>query len=535
MAVKGRWRKTAAGFLLLAVAMGVLQWNWFAMPLERDEGEYAYAAWLMRTGKGVPYRDSFLQKPPMIVYTYGLVEALAPKSDKAGFRVAGFLASLATAGLVWGLGKREFGGRAGMYGAWLWVVFLQQTTLFASAAANVEKFMAVPVLGAMAAAGGGERRWWRWGLAGALAGAAVLYKPICGPVLAVWFLWAVLAKPRQTTGASPRTPGAPESRTPQGRASAWRRLGWVVLGGVAAVAAGIGWFAWKGALGAMWECAVEYVWEYAKLPGHNEGLVAKAFETWKMGLIAVLTAAGLALRWRKGLALSCATAVASWVALTGVNGHYVLTALPFAAMMAGKAVEAVSRRFGRHVGMAGAAITAVLFLVLAGIGEERKALGYTPRGLSEALYRGNPFPEAEGAGRIVGGICRAGDTVHIVGSEPEILWHARRKGATRFDIAYPLALPTRHAADYQREALRQLADDLPEVVVLARTRLGFLGPPELYAGYLREMAGMIGGGGYRLAWSFVPGIGEWVSGGDWGEREKAGASLGIWVRNGKEE
>ena len=77
-----------------------MQWNWFAMPLERDEGEYVYAAWLMRTGKGVPYLDSDLQKPPMIVYTYGLVEAVAPTSDKVGFRVAGFLAVLATVGLV---------------------------------------------------------------------------------------------------------------------------------------------------------------------------------------------------------------------------------------------------------------------------------------------------------------------------------------------------------------------------------------------------------------------------------------------------
>ena len=50
------------GLLLLT------QWNWFSMPFERDEGEYAYSAWLMKDG-GVPYRDAFLQKPPMVVYT----------------------------------------------------------------------------------------------------------------------------------------------------------------------------------------------------------------------------------------------------------------------------------------------------------------------------------------------------------------------------------------------------------------------------------------------------------------------------------
>ena len=183
---------------MLVAAMAALQWNWFAMPLGRDEGEYAYAAWLMRTGKGVPYQDSFLQKPPMIVYTYALVEALAPSSNKVGFRVAGFLAALATVGLVWRLGRREFGGRTGEWAAWLWVVFAQQLC-FSPVEANVEKFMVVPLLGAMALADRGERRGWRWGLAGALAGVAVLYKPICLPMLGVYFVWALF--PQQRTGA----------------------------------------------------------------------------------------------------------------------------------------------------------------------------------------------------------------------------------------------------------------------------------------------------------------------------------------------
>ena len=47
----------------------LLNWNSFSAPFERDEGEYAYSAWLLRTGD-TPYQDSFLQKPPLIIYTY---------------------------------------------------------------------------------------------------------------------------------------------------------------------------------------------------------------------------------------------------------------------------------------------------------------------------------------------------------------------------------------------------------------------------------------------------------------------------------
>lgn len=39
-------------FLLL------LRWNSFEMPFERDEGEYAYSAWILRRGI-MPYENSF--------------------------------------------------------------------------------------------------------------------------------------------------------------------------------------------------------------------------------------------------------------------------------------------------------------------------------------------------------------------------------------------------------------------------------------------------------------------------------------------
>lgn len=529
------WRKKAAGFLALAAVMGVLQWNWFAMPLERDEGEYAYAAWLIRTGKGVPYRDSFLQKPPGIVWTYWLVETLAPESDKVGFRVAGFLASMATAWLVWRLAQRELGGRAGVWGAWLWAAFSQQWSMFNSVAANVEKFMVVPMLGAMAMAGRGERRWWRWALAGGLAAAAVLYKPICVPVLVGWFFWAVLAKPRQRTGGSPPTPSM--ARPTAALQEAAGRLGWLTLGGGAAAAAALGWFAWKGALGAMWECAVEYTGAYAGLanPFRDAWTWGKTFATWKLGMIVALAFGGLALRRREGWPWMALFVVASLVGMTDLNGHYYLMALPLAAIGAGAGIDRLASWFGQGkdrgcrlwgMGMSVAAFGALM----TGMEGAVLVLGCTPRQLSAILYNGNPFVEAEDAGKAVSWLCSADGTVHIMGSEAEILWYARRKSTTRFVIAYPMTLPTRYARQYQKEALEKLREEAPAVVVSVRTWMGFLGPPEVSAGYFRDTAEMILGGGYRLEWSFVQELGGWVQGGDWGDRVKAGASMGIWRR-----
>ena len=61
----------AIGLLFLA-----LRWNNYDLPLVRDEGEYAFAARLLRHGLA-PYEHAFLQKPPMIVYTYLLADLVA--------------------------------------------------------------------------------------------------------------------------------------------------------------------------------------------------------------------------------------------------------------------------------------------------------------------------------------------------------------------------------------------------------------------------------------------------------------------------
>ena len=63
--------------LILAVvtAIRVRLWN---MPLERDEGEYAYAGWLLLHG-GIPYEQAFIQKPPMVFYSYLLADRLLPQ------------------------------------------------------------------------------------------------------------------------------------------------------------------------------------------------------------------------------------------------------------------------------------------------------------------------------------------------------------------------------------------------------------------------------------------------------------------------
>src|SRR5262245_23897843 len=53
------------------------------VPLERDEGEYAYIAQRMLQDGEVPYRDNFNQKPPGVFVAYLLPIGLFGKSIAA--------------------------------------------------------------------------------------------------------------------------------------------------------------------------------------------------------------------------------------------------------------------------------------------------------------------------------------------------------------------------------------------------------------------------------------------------------------------
>lgn len=296
----------------------------------------------------------------------------------------------------------------------------------------------------------------------------------------------------------------------------------------------MGWFAWKGAPGAMWECTVEFTGAYARMsvnPLATGWLWFKTFGGWKAAAIVGLTVGGAVLRRRDGgLFWGAVFAVALGVAMADANRHYYVMALPLAAMGAGAGIDWAASRSGKGGGWAGAACVAAVWAALL-TGNERLALRCTPRQLSEGLYRGNPFVEAEEAGKLVSRLCGEDETVHVVGSEPEILWYARRRGTTRFDIAYPMTLRTEFAERYQREAAEALRkNEAPGAVVLAMSRMGAVGDSALIEGYLRTMAGTPAGVEYRLAWAHVAGLGGWKAGGEWGAWHRAGASLGIWQK-----
>jgi hypothetical protein len=69
------------------------------------------------------------------------------------------------------------------------------------------------------------------------------------------------------------------------------------------------------------------------------------------------------------------------------------------------------------------------------------------------------------------------DSVFVAGSEPQILFYAKRLSPTRFVIAYPMMIPSPLAQGYQQEAIASLEQHPPAVIVLARSNASWLAQP----------------------------------------------------------
>jgi len=89
----------------------------------------------------------------------------------------------------------------------------------------------------------------------------------------------------------------------------------------------------------------------------------------------------------------------------------------------------------------------------------------SPGDISRAIYGTNPFVESEAIGDYIRRTSDTDDRVYVVGSEPQILFHARRVSATRYIFLYPLTGDYSDARERQRELVKEVKAAKPLYVV----------------------------------------------------------------------
>jgi hypothetical protein len=433
---------------LVILATALLRIHLIGIPLERDEGEYAYAGQLLLQGIP-PYQLACNMKLPGTYAAYALVLAAFGQSV-AAIHVGLLLVNASAILLIFLLGRRLFSTGAGLAAGAAYALLSVGAGVLGTQA-HATHFVVLPALGGtllLLHYSQRPRPWTLWS-AGLLFGLAFLMKQ--HGIFFGLFGAAYLA----ATHGNWRTGG---------RAALARKLA-VYLTGAATPFALTCLLLWRaGVFDRFWFWTFTYAARYVAENSPAEGAAALA-ETFAPILrqsagLWLLAAVGLAMLLRRrgpqaylmaGLLACSFAAVCPGLYF---RAHYVVLMLPAVALLAGSCVR------GR---VSACLFSAALVLSLATQREFLFRLG--PAEASRELYGLDPFPEAIPVAAYLRSHTAPSARIAVLGSEPEIYFYARRHSATSYLYIEPLVEPQPFALTMQNDMVGELERAAPEYVV----------------------------------------------------------------------
>jgi len=441
-----------------------------SLPLERDEGEYAYAGWLMLQGVP-PYAEAYTMKLPGIHAAYAVVLALFGHSPE-GIRAGLVAVNLAAISLIYLLGRELFSRLGGVTAAATYAV-LSLGHAVHGFIANAEHFVLVPALAGvwlLVRDNGGSRRTTIFG-AGLCLGLAVLVKQPAIVFVAfglVWMSWSWLCQ------------GFPAPRQFVARVAVYLS-GPLLLYGATCL-----WMAVCGTFANFWRWTVEYPRGYVSQVSWSEGadlflltaipIVIFAWPALLLALLGMCASLRRSGRSTRG-AFLVAFGLFSFLAVCPglyFREHYFLFVLPSVALAAGSAIDDTARNIQNR-----GRLVAPLALASAGLAwsiySERDILfRLPPVEISRLMYGVNPFPESPAIAEYIQRTTPPSARVAILGSEPQILFYARRRSATGFLYMYPLTERHPDAEPMQRQMIAEIEAVDPELLVVVTVPTSWL-------------------------------------------------------------
>ena len=471
MSLRRAW---ALGVLaLVGLATAGIRLRLLDIPLDRDEGEYAYFGQLLLQGIP-PYAQAYNFKMPGIYAVYALILAAFGQTP-AGIHLGLLVVNVVTIVLVFLVARRHFDTRVAVVAAAAFAALSLSPRLL-STAAYAEHFVLPPVLaGLLILPRAIDRRSMAAYLgSGALFGTAFVVKQSAGAFLLFAVLYILLGMRDDT-----------RLRLAAGAA--------LVAGALAPFAALCLLMLLAGTFPNFWFWTFTYASEYATaLPlakgVRNLGSALRWILPTSYLAVAAACVGLSALFWdrptaarRRFLVLLVGASLLATSAGLYFRAQYFILLLPALAVLTGVAVDAVARRLASVRARAfryGIPIVLATVPLLHLVYLERTILFTdTPHEASRAIYGSNPFPESVEIGRYIREHTSPGERIAVVGSEPQIYFYARRLAATGYVYTYALMEPQPYAAAMQRQMIREIEILDPRFVVYAKVFTSWLITP----------------------------------------------------------
>jgi len=478
--VQFAWWALATIVFTLVVAIRI---RLLGIPLERDEGEYAYAGQLILQGIP-PYKLAYNMKFPGTYAAYAVIMSIFGQSIHA-IHLGLLLLNAATIAVVFFLGRRLIGTTGGIAAAAMYGVLSVSPSVL-GLAAHATNFVMLPVLAgalllvtaqpATASQPSPQHEFLRLFASGFLFGTSALMKQpalLFACFAATYILWNDLHR----------------------RLAVNKILLRILIFGIGAVlplglTCLILWRA--GVFDKFWFWTINYAWQYGGLVPLSQApriffrsaneVIVTGWPIWILAGIGAI--AGL---WDQRMRASTLFLV-GFLFFSGLavcpgfyfRTHYFILVLPAVSLLAGAAISKFTQILeGRLILMRFIPLLVIAVALSVPILLDKKIFFEVPPNQACGLiYPDNPFLESVRIGAYLREHTEPGDTIAVLGSEPEIYFYSHRHSATGYIYTYGLMEPQQYAQQMQQEMIREIEGARPKYLISVAMGFSWLRRPD---------------------------------------------------------
>ncbi len=461
--------------LAVIIAAGFIRFRLLSVPLERDEGEYAYIAQQML--KGVPpYISAYSMKLPGIYIIYAVLMTIFGQTV-SGIHFGLLIVNAATIVVLFLLTRKIFGVTEAVIAGSIFAI-LSLSSQVLGLWANTEHFVILPALIGLLLIYTIDDKlsYIRIFFAGIILGISFIIKqPGIFFILfaALYLLITVISK----------------------KPVKWRKLFFLqtlFLSAALIPFIMVCLFFWShNIFDKFWFWTFIYPAKYTSFLTLSQAwylfftritaILKGGYPIWFLAVIGLLGVVILK-KYRKQSVFTICLLIFSFLAVCPglyFREHYFIFLLPVVSVLGGLGISLIDDLIKKLNIQMHAIFTAIIVLIALGysVYDQKFLLFNNPEQISRMIYGVNPFPESAHIAEFIRNNSNPDDTIAILGSEPQILFYSERRSATSYIYMYPLMELHPYARNMQLEMISQIEYAKPRYIMVVNIPFSWLKRP----------------------------------------------------------